>query len=89
LAANKHILFTGYTKIDPAIERWNQMREGAYKHFRFTPRTTLFALWGFCIVPGTILYVSALTDSRWNLSAKLKGQSLHAVTQDIGGAESD
>jgi len=73
----------GYTKVDPAIERWNQMREDAYKKFRFTPRTTLFALWGFCIVPGTIFYLSTLTDSRWNWSAKLKGQSLRTSGSDV------
>jgi hypothetical protein len=67
------------------------MREDVYKKFRFTPRTTLFALWGFLIVPGTILYVSALTDTKWNWSAKLKGQGLEHAIRDVasGAGRSD
>ncbi|TFK55300.1 hypothetical protein OE88DRAFT_1805666 [Heliocybe sulcata] len=63
-------------KYDPAIERWNAMRENAYQHFRFTPRNTIISLLGMVIVPGTILYVASQTDERWNWNGKRRGESL-------------
>ncbi|KAF9228041.1 hypothetical protein BS17DRAFT_813908 [Gyrodon lividus] len=52
-----------YLKLDPAIERWNRMREDVYKHFRFTRRTTLISLTGFVLVPGTIYYLASQTHA--------------------------
>jgi len=66
----------GYTKTDPAVERWNLMRESAYKHFRFTRKTTSVALWSFLIIPGTLLYISRAGDAKWNWAGKLKGEAL-------------
>ncbi|EPQ58482.1 hypothetical protein GLOTRDRAFT_126980 [Gloeophyllum trabeum ATCC 11539] len=63
-------------KHDPAIEKWNSMRENAYKHFRFTPRNTFIALVGVVIVPGAVLYLASQTDNKWNFNGKRKGESL-------------
>jgi len=69
----------GYTKLDPAIERWNNMRENAYKHFRFTPRTTWQSLCGLVLIPGAIFYLASNQDMKWSWSGKLKNQSLARV----------
>ncbi|EGO21761.1 hypothetical protein SERLADRAFT_372407 [Serpula lacrymans var. lacrymans S7.9] len=61
---------------NPGIERWNRMREDAYKHFRFTPRTTWIAMCGFVFVPGAIYYVASQTHLQWNWSGKRKDQAL-------------
>ncbi|KZT28607.1 hypothetical protein NEOLEDRAFT_1175902 [Neolentinus lepideus HHB14362 ss-1] len=63
-------------KHDPAIERWNAMRENAYKYFRFTPRNTFIGIVGVVIVPGTLLYIASQTDNKWNFNGKRKGESL-------------
>ncbi|KAG9318374.1 hypothetical protein JVU11DRAFT_464 [Chiua virens] len=65
-----------YLKIDPAIERWNRMREDAYKHFRFTPRTTLISLTGFVFVPGAIYYLASQTHLKYKWTGKRKGEAL-------------
>ncbi|KAH7930905.1 hypothetical protein BV22DRAFT_1190994 [Leucogyrophana mollusca] len=65
-----------FVKLDPAIERWNRMREDAYKHFRFTRRTTWVTLCGFVFVPGTIYYLAAQTHLKWSWAGKRKYQTL-------------
>jgi hypothetical protein len=65
-----------YLKLDPAIERWNRMREDAYKHFRFTRRTTLISLTGFVFVPGAIYYLASQTHLKYKWTGKRRGESL-------------
>ncbi|EIW85283.1 hypothetical protein CONPUDRAFT_150105 [Coniophora puteana RWD-64-598 SS2] len=65
-----------FIKLDPAVERWNRMREDAYKHFRFTPRTTFVSLMGFVFVPGAIYYLSTQTTNKWSWAGKRKDQAL-------------
>ncbi|KAJ8584552.1 hypothetical protein M405DRAFT_710994, partial [Rhizopogon salebrosus TDB-379] len=50
----------------PAIERWNRLREDAYKHFRFTPRTTVtqVAMYGLVLVLGAIYHLASQTHVR-------------------------
>ncbi|KAF8906059.1 hypothetical protein CPB84DRAFT_1960229 [Gymnopilus junonius] len=66
----------GPVRIDPAIERFNNMREEAYLHFRWTPRTVRTALWGFIIVPTTIFYIAKTYNMKWDFSGRLKGEPL-------------
>ncbi|KAI0792911.1 hypothetical protein C8Q75DRAFT_587382 [Abortiporus biennis] len=68
----------GYVKQDPAIERWNNMREDAYKHFRFTRKTSLQVFAGLVAFPLAIYFISAKTDGRWKWDGKRKGESLNA-----------
>jgi len=70
----------GYVKQDPAIEKWNNMREDAYQRFRFTPRTTRVAIIGFILVPGALLYYCNQTHTRWDWTGKRKGESLKRET---------
>ncbi|KAI0956880.1 hypothetical protein AcW1_005456 [Taiwanofungus camphoratus] len=70
----------GYTKLDPAIERWNHMRENVYKHFRFTPRTTFQSICGLVLFPGAILYLASKQDGKWSWSGKLKNESLARIS---------
>ncbi|KAG2146967.1 uncharacterized protein EDB93DRAFT_1148298 [Suillus bovinus] len=65
-----------FLKVDPAIERWNRMREDAYKHFRFTPRTTWVTMCGFVLVPGAIYYLASKTHLKWKWAGKRKGEAL-------------
>jgi len=46
-------------KEDPAIERWNRMREEAYIHFRWTRKTVRTAVVGFVVVPGIVYYLAS------------------------------
>ncbi|TFY82961.1 hypothetical protein EWM64_g1045 [Hericium alpestre] len=66
----------GYVKHDPAIERWNRMREDVYKYFKFTRRATWFSLAGCVFVPAAIALASQQTDLRWSWPGKRKGESL-------------
>jgi len=64
----------GYVKHDPAIERWNLMREDVYKHFKFTPRAAVISIVGLLVFPASIYWVAANTDSRWKWGGTRKGQ---------------
>jgi len=66
----------GPVKIDPAVERFNTMREEAYLHFRWTRRTVRTALLGFVIVPAAVFYIAERYHLRWDFSGKLKGEPL-------------
>ncbi|PCH38793.1 hypothetical protein WOLCODRAFT_64987, partial [Wolfiporia cocos MD-104 SS10] len=59
---------------DPAIERWNDMRETAFYRWRWTPRYARQAVIGLIVVPAAIFYVSATND--WDFVGKRKGQPL-------------
>jgi len=52
------------------------MREDAYKHFRFTRRTTLISLTGFVFVPGAIYYLASQTHLKYKWTGKRRGESL-------------
>ncbi|KAF8892695.1 hypothetical protein BD779DRAFT_1205329 [Infundibulicybe gibba] len=71
----------GHGAEDPAIERFNRMREEAYKNFRWTRQTTRTALLGFIIVPGVIYYFSNQYHMKWDWVAKRKGESLDTVSK--------
>ncbi|EPS99199.1 hypothetical protein FOMPIDRAFT_1125055, partial [Fomitopsis schrenkii] len=64
---------------DPAVERWNQMRETAYQRFRFTPRSTIQVLFGMIIFPAAIYWTASNQDLKWNWTGKLKNESLARV----------
>ncbi|KAF9496001.1 hypothetical protein BDN71DRAFT_1589253 [Pleurotus eryngii] len=66
----------GAVREDPAIERFNRMREEAYLGFRWTRRTVRTTLLGMFIMPGVLLWASAKTDARWAWTAKLKNEPL-------------
>ncbi|KAI0287932.1 hypothetical protein BC826DRAFT_1041686 [Russula brevipes] len=66
----------GYVNTDPAVDRWNRMREDVYKHFRFTSRASWISFTGMVLVPGALIYLSAQQDRKWNWSGKRKGESL-------------
>ncbi|TFK42870.1 hypothetical protein BDQ12DRAFT_676922 [Crucibulum laeve] len=70
----------GPVKIDPAIERFNRMREEAYMNFKWTQRTSRTALWGFIIIPGALFYFANNYHLRWNWVGKRRGESLDATT---------
>ncbi|KAH7889807.1 hypothetical protein F5I97DRAFT_1847484 [Phlebopus sp. FC_14] len=68
-----------WMKVDPAIERWNRMREDAYKHFRFTPQNLLFAFSGFVLVPGAMYYLASQTHLKYRWTGKRKDEALTQV----------
>ncbi|PFH47057.1 hypothetical protein AMATHDRAFT_7128 [Amanita thiersii Skay4041] len=68
----------GAVKQDPAIERFNRMREEAYKNFRWTRGTVRTALLGFVLFPGTLYYLSRMNHTRWDWVARRKNESLEA-----------
>lgn len=42
--------------IDPAIDRWNFVRQNAYQYFKATPKTSLSGFVMGILVPGAIIY---------------------------------
>jgi hypothetical protein len=68
----------GCVKNDPAIDRFNTMRENAYLNFRWTRRTMRTAFIGFVVAPVAVYYVASAFHLRWDWAGKLKGQSLAA-----------
>ena len=39
---------------DPAIERWNTIRETTTPHFKWTPKTVAMAIFWLGVVPGSL-----------------------------------
>ncbi|KAF9533343.1 hypothetical protein CPB83DRAFT_845104 [Crepidotus variabilis] len=66
----------GAVKIDPAIERFNTMRESAYLNFKWTPRTVRTAMLGFVAAPAIVYYLADNYYLHWDFVAKRKGQPL-------------
>ncbi|KAI0781295.1 hypothetical protein BD413DRAFT_660261 [Trametes elegans] len=62
---------------DPAVERWNTMREAVYKNFRFNSRTARQSIVGMLVVPGAMLALAWQQD--WDWAGKRKGESLARV----------
>ncbi|KAI0806998.1 hypothetical protein C8Q74DRAFT_27699 [Fomes fomentarius] len=67
----------GYTKLDPAVERWNTMREAVYKHFRFNSRTARQSILGMVVFPVTVFALAY--NQNWEWTAKRKNESLARV----------
>ncbi|KAL0947209.1 hypothetical protein HGRIS_013327 [Hohenbuehelia grisea] len=78
----------GAVKVDPAIERFNRMREEAYTGFRWTRRTVRTALLGMVIAPGLMFFAAYQTNRRWYWVGKEKGQALARIPQPQPDAES-
>ncbi|WVQ94317.1 hypothetical protein IAU59_001396 [Kwoniella sp. CBS 9459] len=59
-----------------AIERWSQMRENVFQHFKFTKKTTRQVFtWGL-IVPAAIALISVTFDNKYDWAGKQRGSSL-------------
>ncbi|KAK2460531.1 hypothetical protein APHAL10511_007001 [Amanita phalloides] len=71
----------GAVKPDPAIERFNRMREEAYKNFGWTRKTVRTAVLGFIVVPGILYYLSNTGYRRWDWIARRKEEPLDVSTQ--------
>ncbi|KAG5645839.1 hypothetical protein DXG03_005181 [Asterophora parasitica] len=54
-------------KEDPAIERFNRMREEAYLKFRWTSKTVRTAIVGFIILPSAVYYLASEYQVRYLL----------------------
>ncbi|KAF9459553.1 hypothetical protein BDZ94DRAFT_1005303 [Collybia nuda] len=65
-AAKLIFLFSAFVKEDPAIERFNRMREEAYLKFRWTKRTTRTAIIGFIVIPGAMYYLASQYTLKFN-----------------------
>ncbi|KAH9857721.1 hypothetical protein C2E23DRAFT_720059, partial [Lenzites betulinus] len=57
---------------DPAVERWNNMREAVYKNFRFNSRTARQSILGMVVFPATIFAIAYHQD--WDWRGKRKGE---------------
>ncbi|KAG8941774.1 hypothetical protein FRC04_004091 [Tulasnella sp. 424] len=69
----------GALKTDPALERWNLMRENVYMHFKFTPSVTRKVLFWAGVVPVAAFYMAANQDYKWDWAGKTKNESLYRV----------
>ncbi|RDB23994.1 hypothetical protein Hypma_008854 [Hypsizygus marmoreus] len=64
-------------KEDPAIERFNRMREEAYLNFRWTRRTARTAVVAGIVLPGIVYYFAS--KYQWKFQwQKRKGESILA-----------
>ncbi|KAG6853702.1 hypothetical protein C0991_002238 [Blastosporella zonata] len=66
-------------KADPAIDRFNTMRETAYLNFRWTRRTTRTAIIGCLVVPAIAYYLSSEYTNKFDWQ-KRKGEPLTRST---------
>ncbi|PWN23956.1 hypothetical protein BCV69DRAFT_296262 [Microstroma glucosiphilum] len=63
-------------KVDPSIERWQEMHNSMYTRFRMTPsKTRMFILWGLT-VPLITYWGAKYTDNRWDWRARGREDSL-------------
>ncbi|KAG5727597.1 hypothetical protein E4T56_gene12349 [Termitomyces sp. T112] len=60
---------------DPAIERYNAMREKAYLNFRWTRKTTRTAIFGVIVFPAIAYYFSSEYTQKFDWLSR-KGQPL-------------
>ncbi|SHO78197.1 Uncharacterized protein MSYG_2539 [Malassezia sympodialis ATCC 42132] len=73
-------------KIDPAIERWQNMHNTMYQRFRWTPKNApILLLWGFG-VPSLIYMGISSTNNLWDYTGKNKDESLLRVSPEAESA---
>ncbi|GFZ42869.1 hypothetical protein JCM24511_00587 [Saitozyma sp. JCM 24511] len=63
-------------RLDPALERWNFMRENVYQNFKFTKRATRSVLLFTLVFPAVIAGIAIRYDNKYDWAGKLKGESL-------------
>ncbi|KAH9923995.1 uncharacterized protein BXZ73DRAFT_103726 [Epithele typhae] len=66
----------GYTKTDPAVDRWNVMREAVYQNFRWNKRTARQAIFGMVLFPAAVYALAYNQHNKWDWAGKRKGESL-------------
>ncbi|WFD35889.1 hypothetical protein MCUN1_002757 [Malassezia cuniculi] len=70
-------------KIDPAVERWQDMHNSMYTRFRWTSKNTFPILFLVFAVPTAAFYGFSATNYRWDLRGKTKEESLlHKPAQE-------
>jgi len=69
----------GALRPDPALERWNTMRENVYMHFRWTPSVARKVFFWAAVVPIGAYYFSANQDYKWDWAGKTKTESILRV----------
>ncbi|KAG5440661.1 hypothetical protein PCK2_000249 [Pneumocystis canis] len=57
-------------KIDPAIERYAEMRRSQYLYFKWTPRIVAKVLTFGIIIPLFINYIGFSTEGKWDFRGK-------------------
>ncbi|KAJ9650045.1 hypothetical protein H2198_010633 [Neophaeococcomyces mojaviensis] len=63
-------------KFDPAIEKLAYMNKNRWRYFRWTPRTAFVTFMFVGFVPGVMLYAFGATDGKYNMRAKLRGDTI-------------
>jgi len=63
-------------KIDPAVERWNLMRENTYQTFKFNRKITQNVIMFGLVVPAAIGFVAYRYDNVFDWAGKMKGSNL-------------
>ncbi|KIX94789.1 uncharacterized protein Z520_09479 [Fonsecaea multimorphosa CBS 102226] len=61
---------------DPALEKYNQLNKERWRYFRWTPRTAFISFMYAIFVPSVVGYTFAKTDGKWDLRAKLRGDTI-------------
>ncbi|KAH6644618.1 hypothetical protein C7974DRAFT_420080 [Boeremia exigua] len=61
---------------DPAIIKWNNMVVNRHKYFRWTKRTAFLTTMYVVVVPATLGYFGYITDGKWNLRGKRRGDTI-------------
>jgi len=59
----------GVLKVDPAIERWAEMRANQYKHFAWSRRSTRLGLFFGVFVPVGLAWLAFKTNNKWDFAA--------------------
>lgn len=68
----------GYSSLrnDPALEQYSALNKNRWRYFRWTPRTAYLSLMYAVVVPGIGGYIFYATDGKWDMRAKLKGDTI-------------
>ncbi|KAJ9616587.1 hypothetical protein H2200_000306 [Cladophialophora chaetospira] len=61
---------------DPALEKMYQLNANRWRYFRWTPRTAFISFMYAVFVPGVVGYAFAKTDGKWDMRAKLRGDTI-------------
>jgi len=66
----------GAFRHDPALDRWNEMREGSWAHFKLTRRNTKPILLMTVAIPLAVYWLATSTDNKFDMVGRRKTQSL-------------
>ncbi|KAF7503762.1 hypothetical protein GJ744_003304 [Endocarpon pusillum] len=63
-------------RLDPALQKYYDLNKNRWRYFRWSPRTAWIGFVYAALIPTGLGYVFWRTDGKWDMRAKLRGDTI-------------